>query len=79
MKEIMHSGELDLDELKDVSGGVVSAPSPMPTDSVTYKCTKCGTAINASLRDATVTCPNTKCRCCFQVKNGKLYVPVGSL
>ena len=64
--------ELDLDALEDVSGGTGGTPAPVPTDTVTYKCSKCGLTINASARDMTVICPNLKCRCSFQVKSGKL-------
>ena len=66
------SGDLELndDALDEVTGGTTAAPAP--TGGVTYTCTKCGHVINASTRDMTVTCPNLKCRCVFQVKNGKL-------
>lgn len=69
--------KLGEDELGAITGGTGGTPDPMPTGGVTYKCTVCGTPINASSRDMTVTCPNVGCRCSFRVKNGKL-VPLSS-
>lgn len=66
------SGKNELNDaaLDAVTGGTTAAPTP--TGAVAYKCPKCGTAINASTRDQTVTCPNVRCRCAFQVRNGAL-------
>lgn len=69
--------EMNDDALETVTGGVTEPPSPTPTGTATYKCTACGHTITASTRDTTVTCPNVKCRCSYQVKKGKLY-PVAS-
>ena len=73
------TNELDDAALDAVLGGVTDPPAPMPTGGVTYKCTACGAGITASTRDTVVICPNIKCRCRFQVKNGKLFAVAGSL
>lgn len=67
------SGELDLDQLQDISGGSTIA-LPMPTGDVVYKCPACGKNFDASSRDMTVTCPNVKCRTSYRVQGGKLFV-----
>lgn len=74
-----HDMELDLDALRNVTGGVANVSEPVPTGSVRYECTVCGAVIDASTRDMTVTCPNLKCRCQFQVRNGKLTPVARSL
>ena len=73
-KKLRQGAGLDDDALDAVTGGTAGPAAPMPTGGVTYTCTKCGHVINASARDMTVTCPNLKCRCAFQVKKGKLVL-----
>ena len=71
MNKENESGELDLDQLQDISGGIAA---PTPTGDVVYRCPACGKNFSASTRDATVTCPNVKCRTSYRVQGGKLYV-----
>ena len=73
-KTLREDAGLDDDALDAVLGGTADPAAPVPTGGVTYTCTKCGHVINASTRDMTVTCPNMKCRCAFQVKQGKLVL-----
>ncbi len=61
--------ELNENDLFTVTGGTTAAA---PTGSVTYTCPDCGTIIRASTRDASVICPNVKCRKSFNIENGKL-------
>ena len=68
-EETKRNETLDDNALDAVIGGASDPAAPMPTGSITYKCT-CGHVINASTRDMYVTCP--KCQCKYKVKKGKL-------
>lgn len=75
----MHStDELNDNALDGVTGGAGEV-MPMATGGIIYRCPACSTVISVSTRDTKVTCPNLKCRCQYQVINGKLQAVSSSL
>lgn len=64
--------ELNDTSLDTVIGGSQGTPAPTATGGTAYTCPLCRSAINASTRDTSVTCPNVKCRASFKIINGKL-------